>query len=264
VRTGGARRDPHPGRDQPGVLPLRDPDQHLDLARGEHPQQPAALVVGLLHRVEQFGEGGLEELGRDGHLTGPGLHHRALHALDALVVPDVPGGPGREGGGDAAGAGDRSEDHHRGLRALPPDPDDRVEGPGHGGRRGPEQADLRGPSDDQVGRPGGGRGGGQHPVAAQFQRRGERLGEQSVVVDHHEPDAHLPIPLPTQAPRPSRACKLHARIRAWGWNRPVPPPCRSPSAQLVWKDTTRNSLSSYELLRGALIIVSEMKKWPCS
>lgn len=57
MRTGGARRDAHAGGDQPGVLTLGDPHQHLDLARREHPQQPLSLVVRLRRRIQQLGEG---------------------------------------------------------------------------------------------------------------------------------------------------------------------------------------------------------------
>lgn len=131
---------------------------------------------------------------------GAHLGHRPLDAFDAFVVPDIPRGAGREGRSDAAGAGHRAEDHHGGLRALAPDPDDRVEGARFGGCRRAEQTDLRRPADDQFSRPGGGRGGGEHPVPAQFQCRGERLGEQSVVVDHHEPHTHRALPPRTGRP----------------------------------------------------------------
>lgn len=128
MRTGGTRRDAHARRDQPGVLALGDPHQHLHLARSEHLQQPGTLVVRLRCRMQQFLEGLLEQLRRDRRLAGPRLHHGAFHALDPLVVPYVSRSTSGERGGDTARIGHRPEHHHRDLRPLLLDPYDRVEG----------------------------------------------------------------------------------------------------------------------------------------
>ena len=54
----------------------------------------------------------------------------------------------------------------------------------------PQQAHLGAPRADQGADGGGGRAHGEHPVAAQLQGGGQRLGQQPVVVDDHEPNAH--------------------------------------------------------------------------
>ncbi|RPK63559.1 hypothetical protein EES43_11125 [Streptomyces sp. ADI96-02] len=226
----GARRDPHPGRDQPGVLALRDPDQHLDLARGEHPQQPPPLVVGLDRRVEEFGERAPQQLRRDGALPRPRLEHRPLHPVDALVVPDVPGGPGGERGGDPARTGHRPEHDDRHLRAVPGDARDRVEGSRRGGRGRTEQADVRRSGDHQLRRTGRRGRRREHPVAAQFQCRGQCLGEQAVIVDHHEPHAHRtspPVPCTPRipAPRPPAPASYTLVRRRAGLPPEKPPDC---------------------------------------
>ena len=66
--------------------------------------------------------------------------------------------------------------------------------PGSAGCRRAEQAHLGCPADHQFRRARGRRRRGEHPVPAQLQRRGQRLGEQSVVVDHHEPHSHRATP----------------------------------------------------------------------
>lgn len=60
---GGRRGYPHTGRDEPRVLPVRDPHQDLHLAWGEHLQEPLALVVRLGGGVQQLTEGALEQGG---------------------------------------------------------------------------------------------------------------------------------------------------------------------------------------------------------
>ncbi|GAA1676270.1 hypothetical protein GCM10009680_14780 [Streptomyces yatensis] len=131
--AGRAGGDSHARRDQPGVLALGDPHQHLHLARGQHAQQPGSLVVGLGRGVEQLREGPLEQLGRHGGLARARLHHGALDTLDPLVVAHIAGRTGGEGGGYAAWARHRAEHHDRDLRPLLLDLHHRVEHPWFGG-----------------------------------------------------------------------------------------------------------------------------------
>ncbi len=103
----------------------------------------------------------------------------------------------------------RAEDDHRHLGTLPADPPQCVEGAGLPRRGDAQQADLRAAADQQVEGRAGRRADREHPVAAQLQGGGERLGEQPVVVDHHEPNAHGdlqsdPAALPAVAPAPHR------------------------------------------------------------
>ncbi len=256
MRTRRTRRDLHPRRDQPGVLAVRDPHEDLDLARGEQLQQPRALVVGLRRGVQQLLEGLLQQLRRDRRLPRPRLHHGALHALDPLVVTDVTGGTGGKSGGDPARAGHRAQHHHRDLRPLLLDPYDRVEGAGPGGRGGPQQAHLGRPAHHQLRGPGARRGRRQDTVPAQLQRRGERLREQTMIVDHHEPHAHRATPSTPAGPgaAPGRAACPREATRSAAIARPLPG--RSPRnagipANLGWLPLLRGGRALSEPRRRA-------------
>ncbi|CAM5370044.1 hypothetical protein SBADM41S_05567 [Streptomyces badius] len=187
--AGGARGDVHPGRDQPGALALGDPHQHFGLARGEHPQQPPPSSSGWAAGLSSSAKAPRSSCG------ATALSARALSM--ARSTPSMrsscrtyPTAPAANTAAIPRGLGTGAEDDHRHLRALLADARDRVEDAGGGGRGRTEQADLRGPADDQFRGARGRRGGREHPVPAEFQCRGECLGEQTVIVDHHEPHAH--------------------------------------------------------------------------